>query len=173
MTGRNARVAGVIRHSSVDGPGVRYTVFFQGCFRFCDGCHNPDLWDLNGGEEVPIDILIENFECTEYLDGVTMSGGEPLLQPEAVIALADAAHKKGMTAWCYTGWTLEEILDGMADEEAVEALHHIDVLIDGPFKMELTDGNHIYRGSSNQRLIDVPASLNAGKAVCLMEVHKE
>ena len=96
--------------------------------------------------------------------GITLSGGDPLLQPRAVIAAADAAHAKGLTVWCYTGWTFEEIMKGSAGPDAVEALNHIDVLVDGPFRMELLSRECIYRGSSNQRLVDVPASLSAGAA---------
>ena len=159
-----ARIAGMVKHSSVDGPGVRFTVFFQGCPHHCPGCHNPETWDPAGGEEISLDELIEEIRKTRYLDGITLSGGDPLLQPRAVIAAADAAHAKGLTVWCYTGWTFEEIMKGSAGPDAVEALNHIDVLVDGPFRMELLSRECIYRGSSNQRLIDVPASLTEGTA---------
>lgn len=166
---RTARIAGVVKHSSVDGPGVRFTVFFQGCPHHCPGCHNPETWDPAGGEEIEIEDLIGRILKTRYLDGVTFSGGDPLAQPEAVIAAADAARQKGLSVWCYTGWTLEQILEGKAGERALEALSHIDVLVDGPFRLELLSKECIYRGSSNQRLIDVPASLAAGEAVvCTM-----
>ncbi len=158
------RIAGMVKHSSVDGPGVRFTVFFQGCPHHCPGCHNPETWDPAGGEEISLDELIEEIRKTRYLDGITLSGGDPLLQPLAVIAAADAAHAKGLTVWCYTGWTFEEIMKGSAGPDAIEALNHIDVLVDGPFRMEQLSKECIYRGSSNQRLIDVQASLTAGAA---------
>ena len=159
------RIAGTVRHSSVDGPGVRYVVFFQGCPHHCPGCQNPETWDPAGGEETAAEELAEEMRSTRYLDGITLSGGDPLLQPSAVIVMADAAHEKGLSVWCYTGWTFEALLKGVAGESALEALRHIDVLVDGPFVQDLLSKEHIYRGSSNQRLIDVPASLAAGAAV--------
>ena len=165
-----ARIAGMVKHSSVDGPGVRFTVFFQGCPHHCPGCHNPETWDPAGGEEISFEDLIQEINNTRYLDGITLSGGDPLMQPSAVIAAADAAPAKGLTVWCYSGWTFEEILEGKAGNTAIEALNHIDVLVDGPFRLELLSKECIYRGSSNQRLIDVPASLSAGKALEVMNI---
>lgn len=155
----------MVRHSSVDGPGVRFTVFFQGCPHHCRGCHNPETWDPVGGEEISAEDLGGEIRQTRYLDGITLSGGDPLLQPEAVIAAADEAHDRGLSVWCYTGWTFEEILDGKAGNAARETLDHIDVLVDGPFQQELLSRECIYRGSSNQRLVDVPASLKKGQCV--------
>ena len=160
-----ARIAGTVRHSSVDGPGVRYVVFFQGCPHHCPGCQNPDTWDPGAGEEVAVDDLIDELSRTRFLDGITLSGGDPFVQPEAVMALADAAREKGLTVWAYTGWTWEALQNGAAGEAAKDALSHIDVLVDSPFVEELLRRECIYRGSSNQRLIDVPASLKAGEAV--------
>ena len=165
-----ARIAGMVKHSSVDGPGVRFTVFFQGCPHHCPGCHNPETWDPAGGEEISFEDLIEEINNTRYLDGITLSGGDPMMQPSAVIAAADAAHAKGLNVWCYSGWTFEEILEGKAGDTAIEALNHIDVLVDGPFRLELLSKDCIYRGSSNQRLIDVPASLSAGKALEVINI---
>lgn len=167
MCGRagKARIAGTVRHSSVDGPGVRYVVFFQGCPHHCKGCQNPDTWDPEGGEEILLEDLIDELNRTKYLDGVTLSGGEPFWQPEAARAVADAAHEKGLSVWAYTGWTYEAIASGAAGARAREALGHVDVLVDGPFVQELLSKECIYRGSSNQRLVDVPASLAAGEAV--------
>ena len=159
------RIAGTVRHSSVDGPGVRYVVFFQGCPHHCPGCQNPETWDPQGGEETTAEELAEEMRSTRYLDGITLSGGDPLLQPEAVIVMADAAHEKGLSVWSYTGWTFEALLQGAAGETALEALRHIDVLVDGPFVQDKLSKDHIFRGSSNQRLIDVPASLAADAAV--------
>ena len=159
------RIAGTVRHSSVDGPGVRYVVFFQGCPHHCPGCQNPETWDPAGGEETTTEELIGELNNTRYLDGITLSGGDPLMQPEALAAVADAARAKGLTVWCYTGWTFEALMQGAAGQAAIEALSHIDVLVDGPFCQELLSKECIYRGSSNQRLLDVPASLAAGKAV--------
>ena len=160
-----ARIAGTVRHSSVDGPGVRYVVFFQGCPHHCPGCQNPDTWDPEGGEEASLEDLVEELRATRYLDGVTLSGGDPFLQPEAAMAVADAAREMGLTVWAYTGWTFEALLGGAAGERARELLRHLDVVVDGPFQKELLSKECIYRGSGNQRLVDVPASLVAGRAV--------
>lgn len=159
------RIAGTVRHSSVDGPGVRFTVFFQGCPHHCPGCQNPDTWNPEGGERMTVEEVIGELRRTRYLDGITLSGGDPFLQPEAAILLADAAHAAGLTVWAYTGWRFEQILEGEAGEGAKRALGHIDVLADGRFVRELLSRECIYRGSSNQRLIDVPASLAKGQAV--------
>lgn len=160
-----SRIAGTVRHSSVDGPGVRYVVFFQGCPHHCPGCQNPETWDPAGGEETRVENLIEEMRGTRYLDGVTLSGGDPLLQPEAVREIADAAHAEGLTVWTYTGWTFEDLLAGKAGEKALEALEHIDVLVDGPFVEALCSRDCLFRGSSNQRLVDVPASLASRCAI--------
>ena len=106
----HCRIAGTVRHSSVDGPGVRYVVFFQGCPHHCPGCQNPETWDPEGGEETTAEELAEEMRATRYLDGITLSGGDPLLQPSALMVLADAAHEKGLSVWCYTGWTFEALL---------------------------------------------------------------
>ncbi|MDO5475497.1 MAG: anaerobic ribonucleoside-triphosphate reductase activating protein [Eubacteriales bacterium] len=160
-----ARIAGTVRHSSVDGPGVRFVVFFQGCPHHCPQCHNPETWDPEGGEAVTAQELAEELSGTRFLDGLTLSGGDPFLQPRAGMFLADAAHRMGLNVWAYTGWTWEALLSGAAGEDAGEMLWHIDVLVDGPFVKELQSRDCIYRGSSNQRLIDVPASLACGKVV--------
>lgn len=165
----NVKIAGVVRHSSVNGPGVRLVIFFQGCPHGCPGCQNPETWDIEGGEERTLESLIGEMKNTRYLDGVTFSGGDPLMQPEALRALAEAAKTMGLTVWCYTGWKFEEILSGVAGGEAQKALESIDVLVDGPFRLEEKTDDAIYRGSRNQRLIDVPRSL-AENTVCLASV---
>ena len=163
------RIAGTVRHSSVDGPGVRYVVFFQGCPHHCPGCQNPETWNPAEGEETTAEELAEEMRATRYLDGITLSGGDPLLQPSAVIVMADAAHEKGLSVWCYTGWTFEALMQGAAGEEAVEALRHIDVLVDGPFVLAERDLNLRFRGSRNQRVIDVRKSRETGRVVLWCE----
>ncbi|MGI5888160.1 MAG: anaerobic ribonucleoside-triphosphate reductase activating protein [Oscillospiraceae bacterium] len=160
----NTRIAGKVRHSSVDGPGVRFVIFFQGCPHDCPGCQNPDTHDPSGGTETTAEALIEEIKSTRYLDGITLSGGDPMMQPEAAAAIADAAHDMGLNVWSYTGWTFEEIMDGRAGEKAREALSHIDVLVDGRFVSSLKSTECIYRGSTNQRLIDLKKSLASGRA---------
>ena len=147
------RISGSKKHSSVNGPGVRYVLFFQGCPHHCPGCQNPETHDPVGGT----------------LDGLTFSGGDPLLQPDAVIEIARAAKNAGLNIWLYTGWTFEQIQKGAAGEKAKEALTQLDVLVDGPFVEKLKTGNAIWRGSDNQRLIDVPRSLAEGSVIELPE----
>lgn len=159
------RIAGSKKHSSVNGPGVRYVLFLQGCPHHCPGCQNPETHDPAGGTERNVDEVIQDILQTKYLDGLTFSGGDPLMQPEAVIAIAGAAKKAGLNIWLYTGWTFEQIQTGAAGEKAKEALMLLDVLVDGPFVEKRKTGNAIWRGSDNQRLIDAPQSLKENKAV--------
>lgn len=152
------RIAGQRKHSFVDGPGIRYVVFFQGCPHNCYGCHNPDTHAINGGTEIPVEDVISDILNTKHIDGVTLSGGDPFLQPEACIAIADAAHERGYNVWAYSGWTYEAILK---DPEKSKVLHHIDVLVDGPFILA-EKADQKYRGSANQRVIDCTNSLLNG-----------
>lgn len=158
------RTAGAVRHSSVNGPGVRYVLFFQGCPHHCRACQNPETWDPRAGRETDTDAVIADILAVRYLDGVTLSGGDPLAQPEAAAIIAQACRAAGLSVWAYTGWTWEDILAGRAGR-AAEVLPHLDVLVDGPFLLAKKDGTALWRGSSNQRLIDVPASLAAGRPV--------
>ena len=156
---KTVRIAGIVAHSSVNGPGVRYVIFFQGCPHHCRECQNPETWDPSGGEELPVDQVITELKATRYLDGVTLSGGDTLLQPFAAGKIARAAKELGLTVWCYTGWTFEALMQGAAGEEAIRALTWMDVLVDGAFRIEEKTEDALYRGSANQRLIDLPASL--------------
>lgn len=150
------RLAGEIKHSLVNGPGIRYVVFFQGCPHHCDGCQNPETHDITGGEEEDTEEVIQRIRITKFLDGVTISGGDPLMQPEACAAIAQAAHEMGLSVWVYTGWKFEDIL---GDSRKLKALRSIDVLVDGEFVSELKSEDALWRGSRNQRLIDVKQSL--------------
>lgn len=159
------RIAGIKKHSSVNGPGVRYTIFFQGCQHDCPGCQNADTHDMTGGEERTVDDVISAMLSVSYIDGVTLSGGDPLMQPEACAAIAEAARSRDLTVWIYTGWTWEEILSGAAGEGAREAVRHADVVVDGRYVEDLNDGSTLWRGSSNQRLIDAQKSLREGRII--------
>lgn len=159
------RSAGVIRHSAVNGPGVRYVLFFQGCPHHCRACQNPETWDPHAGREADTDAVIADIFATRYLDGVTLSGGDPLYQPEAAAAIAKACQARGLSVWAYTGWTWEAIQAGRAGRAAI-VLPYLDVLVDGPFVLGKKDGTALWRGSSNQRLIDAAESLRTG-TVCL------
>lgn len=154
-------IAGKIAHSLVNGPGVRFVIFFQGCKHQCKDCQNPDTWRLDGGSEVDIDDLVEEIVEDKFIDGVTLSGGDPFYQEEALLYITKKLKEHHINIWCYTGFTYEQITT--SDKRYL--LEYIDVLIDGPFIPSLKSENCIYRGSTNQRLVDVKESLKSGKAV--------
>lgn len=159
----NIRVAGIVNDSIVDGPGLRLTVFTQGCPHHCLGCHNPQSHDFDGGEICDTDLILQVVRDNILLDGITLSGGEPFVQAEACAAIAKGAHELGLNVWCYSGYTFEKLLTGGA--EKLELLKNIDILVDGPFMIAQKTMNARFRGSSNQRIVDVPASLRAGKTI--------
>lgn len=154
------RIAGIVNDSIVDGPGFRLTVFTQGCIHNCPGCHNPKTHDFAGGYEIETDAVILQAEENILLDGVTLSGGEPFCQSKACAEIARGAKRIGLNVWCYTGYTYEELISGK--EEWLELLKEVDVLVDGRFEIEKKTLNCKFRGSSNQRLIDVQVSLRNG-----------
>ena len=155
------RLAGLEPESIVDGPGYRFTVFVQGCPHNCPGCHNPQTHDFSGGHLADTDDVIAHFGENPLVRGLTLSGGEPMMQPEPLYLIAKAAKDKGMNVWCYTGFTLEELLrENRADR--IRLLSAVDVLVDGPFRSHERSLDLLYRGSKNQRLIDMPATLKGG-----------
>lgn len=156
------KLAGEIKHSLVNGPGIRYVIFFQGCPHRCPGCQNPETHDLAGGAEVNPDNLIERISSTKCLDGVTLSGGDPLMQPEECAKIAAAVQPMGLNVWLYTGWTMEEIL---ADPLKRKSVRDVDVIVDSPFIQSLRSEACLWRGSSNQRLIDVQQSLKENRVI--------
>lgn len=156
--------------SIVDGPGLRAVIWTQGCGHHCKGCQNPQTWDFNGGGLVPIKEVLEALDETEYQTGLTFSGGDPMYQPEACNIIAEYAKKKGMNIWVYTGYTWEELLKLSKENKAyMEFLKNTDVLVDGRFILKERDLSILFRGSRNQRLIDVPKSLELGEIVLLDE----
>ena len=156
------RIAGTVNDSIVDGPGLRFTVFTQGCPHGCPGCHNPETHDPTGGREEDTEALIEKMGKNPLLSGLTLSGGDPMLQPEACLELAKAAHQKGINVWLYSGYTWEELTEEN-DPARMALLGETDVMVDGRFMLEQRSLELDYRGSRNQRLIDVPASLKNGE----------
>ncbi|WP_296839562.1 anaerobic ribonucleoside-triphosphate reductase activating protein [Butyrivibrio sp.] len=156
------RLAGTIKHSMVNGPGIRFVVFFQGCTHHCPYCQNMDTWDPCGGEAVEPESLTMMIKNTKLLDGVTLSGGDPFMQPYDAAFIAKECHNMGLSVWCYTGYTYEQIIDGMAPEGAIELLKQTDVLVDGRFEIDLKSEDCLYRGSTNQRLIDVKETMANG-----------
>ncbi|MDR0490618.1 MAG: anaerobic ribonucleoside-triphosphate reductase activating protein [Oscillospiraceae bacterium] len=160
------RIAGTVQDSIVDGPGFRFAVFAQGCELCCEGCHNPGTWDIGGGEEAGADELIAEMLSNPMTDGLTLSGGEPFLQAGECVALAGAARGNGLNVWVFTGFSFEELLSRAEDEPAVrELLELTDVLVDGPFKLAERTLSLKWRGSRNQRIIDVPKSLETRELV--------
>lgn len=156
------RLYGTAIDSIVDGPGLRYAVFTQGCSHRCKGCHNPDSWSLEGGYDASIEELAEEIRSNKLISGVTLSGGDPLLQSEACIELARRLKDTGYDLWIYSGFLYEDIMSGAQGEAAVELLSLCDVLVDGPFVEDLHDYELKWRGSTNQRLIDLRKSREAG-----------
>ena len=158
------RLSGIVNDSIVDGPGLRLAVFMQGCPYGCPGCHNPQTHDPQGGREADTEEVRAMLKKNPLLDGLTLSGGEPLLQPQAAREMAEMAKAQGLNVWCYTGDTVEHMML-TKDPEIILALEQIDVLVDGPFILEQKSLDLRFRGSRNQRLINMPATLKAGKAV--------
>ena len=160
------RLAGTVKESVVDGPGIRMVVFVQGCPHQCPGCHNPDSHDPAGGYESSTDDVISALPDGKLVRGVTLSGGEPFAQAEALVLVAAEAKKRGLSVVTYTGYRLEKLLEmGEQKPAIIELLHLTDILVDGPFEQERRDLDLAFRGSGNQRLIDVPATLLQGKVV--------
>ena len=144
------RIANYIHDSIVDGPGLRFTLFVQGCSHHCKGCHNPQTHDPNGGRECTEQEIIEAMLSNPLLDGLTLSGGEPFDQAESCAVIAKAAKEAGLSVWAYTGYTLEQLL-----QRRDELLEYVDVLVDGPFMLEQRSLNLKWRGSRNQRIIEM------------------
>lgn len=148
------RVLDIVGGTSVDGPGLRTSVYFAGCNHHCPGCHNPQSWDFDGGEAMSVLRIKEIIDDCDF--NVTFSGGDPLMQPvDEMVELARLLKADGRTIWCYTGYSYEYLA---SRPEYEELLTCIDVLVDGPFVESLRDISLRFRGSSNQRLVDVARS---------------
>lgn len=165
-------MSGIAGDSIVDGPGIRLTIFTQGCPHHCPGCHNPQTHDLDGGSWGDTDDIAAVMAENPLLDGITLSGGEPFLQPVPCLALAKEAHRLGLNVWAYTGYTWEELL-AENDAERMAFLREIDVLMDGPFLLAERSLELRFRGSRNQRAIAVQKSLAAGNVVLWEEGQAE
>ena len=156
-------LSGIVSDSIVDGPGIRTCIFSQGCPHHCRGCHNPETWEFGCGTKIPIEDVVEIVRSNPLCRGVTFSGGEPFAQAEAFAKLAGLLKEKGYEVASYSGYTFEALLNGTpAQRELLEA---IDILIDGPFILAEKSLELAFRGSRNQRILDVPKSLAAGEAV--------
>ncbi|MBC3796331.1 anaerobic ribonucleoside-triphosphate reductase activating protein [Acetobacterium tundrae] len=152
------KIAGIVKESIVDGPGIRLVVFAQGCPHHCSGCHNPGTHDFKGGQWVAIDAIISEMKKNPLLDGITLSGGEPFEQAEAFGELAERAEVLGYHVMTYTGYTYETLLEN-SDKAWHDLLERTDLLVDGKFQIEKKSMMLKFRGSKNQRIIDVKKSL--------------
>ena len=156
-------LAGITEDSIVDGPGIRTTFYCQGCPHHCPGCHNPETWEFSGGTPMEESRLVEIVESNPLCHGVTFSGGEPFSQAEGFTKLARLLKEKGYEVASYSGYTFEQLLGGTQAQR--DLLSQLDVLIDGPFVLAERTLSLRFRGSKNQRAIDVPASLQSGRVV--------
>jgi len=154
-------ISGIIENSIVDGQGIRYVVFVQGCPHHCEGCHNPDTWEFRDNKLIEIDTIVDALKDDFLCQGITFSGGEPFMQATDLIKLADKIHNLGKDVWCYTGFTIEQLLEFSDDKR--ELLNHIDVLVDGKFELAERNTFLHFRGSNNQRVIDVKKTLQTGE----------
>jgi anaerobic ribonucleoside-triphosphate reductase activating protein len=148
------RIAGVVKESVVDGPGVRYVIFTQGCPHRCIGCHNPQTHDFLGGYEVSIAELWQSIVATKLIRGITFSGGEPFAQAAGCAELANLAKSRGLDVLTYSGYYYNELLLMAKDDSAIDGLLRVtDILIDGPYDITKNDPNLPFRGSKNQNII--------------------
>lgn len=168
------RILKIIPDTVVDGPGLRTAIYFAGCKIHCKECHNKNTWDFNQGEEYyPIEVIEKIKQYGN--DKITLTGGNPLDQDNLFFLqiLCEELKKENYNIWLYTGYVWEDLIDPMffgikhKHTELMKILNNIDVLVDGPFNPELKEGEHLFRGSSNQRLIDVPNTLKSNKLVLL------
>ena len=158
------RIAGTINDSVVDGDGYRFTVFAQGCPHHCPGCHNPKTWPMDGGYLVDTEEILMTIRAKPLLAGGTFCDGEPFSQPVPLTHLAREVRALGLDVWCYTGYTLDLLME-MNDPDVEALLDEIDVLVDGPFVLAERDLTLRFRGSRNQRVIDMKATRMRGEIV--------
>lgn len=158
------------RDSIVDGEGIRTVIWTQGCPHHCKGCHNPETWAYDQGFEVDVEEVKDVLQTLEGQDGITLSGGDPLEQVEACVEICQYAHQLGMNVWCYTGYLYEDIVK---DKEKSKLLPFIDVLVDGPFLLKERSLDLYFKGSRNQRVIDVPKTLASKEVVLVSKYAKE
>ena len=158
------KIAGIVEESIVDGPGIRFVIFTQGCPHKCIGCHNPQTHDFNMGRYENIDKLAQKIDENPLLSGITLSGGEPFLQPLELVKLIEKIKNKNLNVITYTGFTYEQLIQSK-NKNVLEFLNKTDILIDGKFDESKKDDNLLFRGSSNQRAIDVKLSLKNNKIV--------
>lgn len=161
------RVIDIAEGTSVDGPGLRTSIYFAGCTHHCEGCHNPQSWDPEAGRDMSEEELLSIIAYNDF--PVTFSGGDPFFHPDAVAHLARRIkEEQGRNIWCFTGYRWEQVVK---EPRFLPLLQQIDVLVDSPFILALRDIQLRFRGSGNQRIIDVPASLQQGKLVDITDQY--
>ena len=164
------QIFGTENDTIVEGPGLRFGVFVQGCSHKCKGCHNQGSWDALGGVKTTTAEVLREIKDNALVSAVTLSGGEPFEQAPACAQIASELKCCGYNVWCYTGYLYEELLERAASEPDVQnLLDNIDVLVDGPFVESLHSYDLTWRGSSNQRLIDMNKTRQTGKVVLWKE----
>lgn len=159
------RIAGIEPESFVDGPGIRFVVFTQGCSHHCPGCQNPETHDFGGGRIESPETLLAMVDANPLLSGVTLSGGDPMEQAVQLMPFVRGVKQRGLNLVVFTGYRYEMIMSRCAHPAMRELLTFADILVDGPYVKELRDVGLTFRGSSNQRLIDVTKSLVEGRPV--------
>ncbi len=166
MLSEKLRIAGTVNDSIVDGPGIRFSIFTQGCPHHCEGCHNPHTHDFEAGKLVTLESLLDKVKSNPLLDGVTYSGGEPFCQAKQLYLLGNEIKKLGMNIVTYTGYTFEYLTEhANSDNFYNELLSVTDYLVDGPFELDKRNILLRFKGSSNQRIINVNQSLIEKKVI--------
>ena len=154
--------------SIVDGEGIRTVIWTQGCGHHCKGCHNPETWSFDEGYLIDVKDVINEIDNLSGQDGITFSGGDPLYQVDACLKIAKHCKERDLNVWCYTGFLYEDLLK---NDKYLELLKYIDVLVDGPFVLKERSLDLYFKGSSNQRIIDVPNSLKENKIVLVSKYN--
>lgn len=162
--------ANILTDSIVDGEGLRAVIWAQGCSHNCKGCHNPETHSFDKGVLLEVDELKQMIKDLTFQDGITLSGGDPFFQAEAMAEIAKYAKELGLNVWAYTGFLFEDLLK---NEKTKNLLKYIDVLVDGKFELENKSLNIKFRGSTNQRIINVPKSLKMNKTVQIKKYDRK
>lgn len=163
---KELRIAGIVKESIADGPGIRMVIFSQGCKHSCPGCQNPDTHSFEGGYVVNLDTVLSEVKSNPLLDGITLSGGEPFEQAKALGELAEKVKALGLNVITYTGYTYEQIINNSEKKNDWKKLiDQTDILVDGRFEQEKKNLMLRFRGSENQRIIDVKKTMKNGGIV--------
>lgn len=166
------RIAGTVKDSIVDGPGLRYVIFTQGCPHHCPGCHNPQTHDFSGGQDADVEKILNEIFNNPILSGVTFSGGEPFCQADGLVPIAEAIKEKGKHLMVYTGYLLEN-LQKMENPGVQRLLELADIIVDGPFVLAERNLTLSFRGSENQRVIDMAKTRKTGEIVLYRSEYED